>query len=94
MAISRSGKTAPVHRWRCFLTQQLSGPVTDTKLCVTFQFVTAEEGGAVDEEPTGGGPVIGEELVGEEEPPPQAVRISTSASVEILACIRCLLSPL
>ena len=40
--ISRSLKTTPVKRSRCVRTQQLSGPATETKRCVTHQFVVGD----------------------------------------------------
>ena len=41
--ISRSAKTTPVKLSRCRRTQQLSAPVTETKRCVTIQFVVGDE---------------------------------------------------
>src|SRR5206468_3628372 len=77
--IGKSGNTAPVKRSRCSCTQQLSGPPTETKRCVTFQLVTVEEvGGVVVVE----GTVV--ELAEEEDPPPpQPARIHVTSSVEI-----------
>jgi hypothetical protein len=76
--IGRSGKIAGVHRSLCSLTQQLSGPLTDAKRCVTIQLVTREEAdGAVDDG------AVGEGLGAE--PPPHAVTINAMASVEIRA---------
>src|SRR5829696_1243948 len=70
--IGRSSNTAPVHRARCSLSQQLSGPLTDTKRCrTTHSVLTAAAGG------------VGDDGLGEEEPQPQAVRLSAMASVEI-----------
>src|SRR5687768_16807831 len=73
IAIGRFGKTAPVHRSRCSLIQQLSGPLTDTKRCVTSQLVP-EEGGAG-----------GEGRVGEGVPTARGVSSSATASVTIWA---------
>ncbi|HYT67493.1 MAG TPA: hypothetical protein VEL51_13785 [Vicinamibacterales bacterium] len=44
MVIGKSVNTAPVHRSRCSRTQQLSGPTTEAKRCVTFQAVEAAGG--------------------------------------------------
>ncbi len=74
--ISRSGKTTPVKLARCRCTQQFSAPVTETKRCVTVQFVDGDEPvgeGAVGEAAVGVG-VVGVNGVGDEEPPPHAVK--------------------
>jgi hypothetical protein len=73
--IGRSGKTAPVHVARCCLTQQLSGPVTDRKRCVTTQSLAP-------------GLAVGE--VGDEEPP-HAAKDRAMPSVKIRTFILVLL---
>lgn len=71
--MSRSLKKTPVKRSRCNRTQQLSAPVTETKRCVTVQFVVDEAGGAFD---VG---VDGEE----EELPPHAVKITAAVVIRM-----------
>ena len=66
IVIGKSGHVDPVNRWRCSLTQQLSGPLTDTKRCAPLHFVMREEAVVV-EDPTGEEPEA-EGAVGEEEP--------------------------
>jgi hypothetical protein len=75
--ISRSEKTTPVKLSRCRRTQQLSAPVTETKRCVTHQFVVADDTG---EEGGGGVGVVGVDGIGDEEPPPQEIQNSAVAS--------------
>jgi len=76
--ISRSGKTTPVKLPRCRCTQQFSAPVTETKRCVTVQFVVSDE-------PVGEGGVavgvgiVGVDGVGDEEPP-HAVKNSVAVA--------------
>ncbi len=75
--ISRSEKTTPVKLSRCRRTQQLSAPVTETKRCVTVQFVVGDE--TVGEAVVGVG-VVGVVGVGDEEPPPHAVKNSAAVA--------------
>ena len=77
IVIGKSGHLDPVNRCRCSLTQQLSGPVTDTKSCAPLHLVISEEVVVV-EEPTG------EAAVGEEAPP-HAVTNPATMSRDILA---------
>lgn len=82
--ISRSEKTTPVKLSRCRRTQQLSAPVTETKRCVTIQFVVGDE--TVGEGAVGVG-VVGVDSIGDEEPPPHAVKNSVAASrMERIVC--------
>ena len=85
--ISRPEKTTPVKLSRCRRTQQLSAPVTETKRCVTVQFVVADE--TVGEKVVGVGVVgvgivgvgvVGVEGIGDEEPPLQAVNNSAAVA--------------
>jgi hypothetical protein len=73
--ISRSEKTTPVKLSRCRRTQQLSAPVTETKRCVTHQFVVGDDTG---EEGAVG--VVGVDGIGDEEPPPQEIQNTVVAS--------------
>ena len=75
--ISRSEKTTPVKLSRCRRTQQLSAPVTETKRCVTVQFVVGDE--TVGEGAEGVG-VVGDDGVGDEEPLPHAVKSSAAVA--------------
>jgi hypothetical protein len=69
----------PVSLALCWRTQQLSGPSTDTNLCDTVQRVVSEELGGGGGEEADGTDVDGD--VGDE-PPPQAVTISATASIK------------
>jgi hypothetical protein len=84
IVMGKSGHLDPVNRCRCSLTQQLSGPLTDTKRCAPVHLVMEEEAVVV-EDPPGAEPV-GDAPVGEEEPP-HAVTHTATTSVEILAYI-------
>ena len=83
--ISKSEKTTPVKLSRCRRTQQLSAPVTETKRCVTVQFVVSDEGegamgvGVVRVGVVGVG-VVGVDGVVGEEPPPHAVKNSATVA--------------
>ena len=89
IVIGESGHLDPVNHWRCSLTQQLSGPLTDTKRCAPLHFVIEDEAVVV-EDATGEGAVgeaaVGEAAVGEEEAP-HAVANTANRSVEILAYV-------
>jgi hypothetical protein len=81
IVIGKSGHRDGVNHSRCSLTQQLSGPVTDTKRWAPVQFVigeasdVVEEEGGVVEDPTGEAPV------GEEEPHPETSTARTSVEM-------------
>jgi len=81
--MSRSLKTTPVKRSRCNRTQQLSAPVTETKRCITVQFVVGEAGGAFDVVGA-----VGVDCDEEELPPPHAVKISAVVVIRmsLIAC--------
>jgi hypothetical protein len=86
IVIGKSGHRDGVNHSRCSLTQQLSGPVTDTKRWAPVQLVTGEEEAAGVEE----GAVVEdssrEEPVGEDEPPHPEMSNATTR-VEIFADI-------
>ena len=84
--IGKSGQREGVNHSRCSLTQQLSGPVTDTKRWAPFQFVIAEATGvegeaAVVEDTTG------EERVGDGEPPHAVTSTAAISNIETLAYV-------
>lgn len=71
-----SGNVDAVSLCRCSLTQQLSGPVTDTKRWVSNQFVDGDEAAGVF------GVLEDEGCVGVD-PPPHAVSVAATASASI-----------
>ena len=79
--ISRSAKTTPVKLSRCRRTQQLSAPLTETKRCVTTQFVVVGDE-AVGEAAVGAG-VVGVDGLEDDEPPPHAWKNSAHAASKI-----------
>ena len=75
--ISMSEKTTPVKLVRCRCTQQFSAPVTETKRCVTIQFVVGDE--AAGDAVVGVG-AVGEDGSGDEEPPPHAAQSNAAVA--------------